>query len=97
MPLTLLLDPHWQVLEEPIYGFFFIVGLTLIGIVTGIVSELRKNTERAFIGLVIVSAAGATAGSTTVAETLCGDNESLAGRGSQRFRPPAYAGQRRGL
>jgi hypothetical protein len=56
---VLLLDPHWELLNGPIYAFiFFIVGTVLMGLVIGIVAELRKDTVgsngRAFIGLVIL-------------------------------------------
>jgi hypothetical protein len=55
---VLLLDPRWDGLDGIVYGFLFVVGTTLIGLVIGIVVELQKGTagssNRAFIGLVIL-------------------------------------------
>ena len=55
---TLLLDPHWEGLGGVVYACFFIVGTTLIGLIIGIVVELRRNAEgsglRVFIGLAIL-------------------------------------------
>lgn len=55
----LLLDPHWEVLDGPIYAFAFLIGfIVLMGLAIGIVAELRKDTVvsngRAFIGLIIL-------------------------------------------
>ena len=56
----LLLDPHWERLDGLVYTCVFLVGTTLIGLVIGIVVELRRDAEgskqRAFIGLAILIA-----------------------------------------
>jgi hypothetical protein len=55
---VLLLDPHWEGLGGFVYACFFIVGTTSIGLVIGIIVELRKDTAgssgRALLGIAIL-------------------------------------------